>query len=65
MKNASQQIKRAKRKNLEVTFGRVKKCASAHKILHLPAQIRNNSQFDWSKAEVPLCECHMVLKSLA
>lgn len=65
MKNASQHIKRKQSQNLEVTFGRVKKCASACKILHFPTQILKNSQYDWSKAEVPPTKCHMAFKSLA
>lgn len=35
-------------------FWVVKKRNAAYKILHFPKQILNNSQFDWSKAEVPL-----------
>lgn len=51
--------------NLELSFGVVKKCAFAYKILHFPTQILNNSQFDWSKGRSSPSECHMAFKSLA
>lgn len=51
-------MKRKQTEYLEITFSKVKMCACL-KILHFPTQILYNSQFDWSKAEVPLSERHL------
>lgn len=51
-------MKRKQTEYSEITFSKVKMCACL-KILHFPTQILYNSQFDWSKAEVPLSELHL------